>query len=181
MKRKVLVFIVSLLILTSVVGVVMAESDEANTGATVIVNEFVSITLSDPTGDIEVDFDALDPGTDDNPDLEQSTGQTTAAITVTNDVVSNVDVNVDVKGTVFSDGTNTIAVSQVTYDDDGDASQGTETGSAETPLATDYPETPYYSNVAPENSVGFWFFLNVPTSQTAGTYTSTFYFEGNTA
>ncbi|MCH7562070.1 MAG: hypothetical protein IIC67_12065, partial [Thaumarchaeota archaeon] len=47
------------------VGVVMVQAvDEANTDATVTVNEFLDITLS---GAIPIAFSSTDPGTSDNP------------------------------------------------------------------------------------------------------------------
>lgn len=56
MKRKVLVFIVSLLILTSIVGLVMATATAAST-ASVTVNTFLSVTIDDAT----FDFSTMDP------------------------------------------------------------------------------------------------------------------------
>lgn len=177
MKREILIsagVILSVLVL----GVfVMAGLPEQDVGATVAVNEFLSVTLSDPVAPVDVAFGPLDQGDLDKPDLEQSVGR--PAITMTNDPVSNVDVNIDVKGTDFSSASTgaTIAVGAVTYDDDDIPSESVEMPNVEATLLTTYPGTPYYSGVTPSNSVGFWFFMDVPTPQKAATdYTSTFTF-----
>lgn len=178
-KKLLALFLVAPLVLASLAMAYQQTSTTQTTSASVGVNEFISITLSDPAGDVEVAFGDLNPDDADKPDLEQSTGTTTPAITVTNDAVSNVDIEVDVKGTDFGGpGANTIAVSAVTYDDDGDPSQTTETGQAETAMATGYPSPSYYTGVMPGSSVGFWFFIDVPSAQWAGDYTSTFTFRG---
>ena len=172
--KKFLLFGIVLLVLAG-----MVYSVEQFTLASVDVNTFVSITLSDPVGSAEVDFSALNPGVNNNPDLEQ-TG-VAGAIKVTNDAVSNTNIKVDVKGTNFNSVSTgaSIAVGQVTYDDDNTPSQGVETAKAETTLATTYPGVAYYTGVTPSSAVDFWFFLDVPSGQTAATdYSSTFTFQG---
>jgi len=172
------------LVIAAVMALIMASFglaavDTQTAGASVTVNEFVSITLTDP-GDSGVNFGSSNPGVDNNPDAAQDTAQVTPAITVTNDDISNVNVNVDVKGIDFA-GTpsGTITVGQATYDDDGTADEGSETGQAETVLATAYGSS-YHAAVAPSSSVGFWFFLDIPSGQTAATYSSTLTFQGST-
>ena len=154
-----------------------AAVDEEGVGASVTVNEFVSITLTDP-GVPGVKFGSGDPGNSDIPDVAKGAG--TPAIRVTNDVISNVDVKVNVKGTNFTDGnSNNFAAGQATYDDDELASEGGETGKPETTLANDYPVSDYYTGIAPGSDADFWFFLDIPTSQAAATYTSTLTFQGS--
>ena len=171
-----------LLSLVFVVGIVMAVTAEQGVGASVTVNEFVSITLTD-AGSPGVNFGSSDPGVNNNPDAAQDTAQVTPAIGVTNDAISNVNVNIDVKGTVFNGSpSGTMAVSQATYDDDGTADENPEVIGPldETVLATTYPGTPYYSAVTPGDSVGFWFFLDIPTGQAAASdYQGTFTFQSN--
>jgi len=171
------IFLFSLVL---VVGFVMAAAADTQTAsATVTVNEFVSITLID-AGDAGVIFGSKDPNTNNNPDVAQDTAQVTPAISVKNEAVSNVDVNVDVKGTAFGGSpSGSMAVGQATYDDDGTLGEGTEVDQSDAVLLIDYPGTPYYSAIAPDSSVGFWFFLDIPTGQTAATYTSTFTFQGS--
>lgn len=166
-------------ILFLLIGTAMAADFAVDTTtASVNVNQFVSITLTDPNSD-GVNFGSTNPGINDIRD----TGQTnaTAAIRVTNDAVSNVDINVNVKGIDFvGTPSGTILVGSVTYDDDNGPSEVGETSpKAETVLATTYPGTDYYTSISPGSNADFWFFLDVPSSQAAASYTSTFTFKGN--
>lgn len=155
-------------------------SEEASASASVTVNTFVDITLTDaaPSG---FSFGSLDPGTTNNKEAAQTDGvsSTLPAATVTRETTSNVDVKVRSKGTNFVVGANTLAVSNVKYDDDGAHTEGAETSLPVTNMATTYPVAAYATLTAGSPSVKIWFWLNVPTGQAAGAYTSTFSFEGN--
>jgi len=179
MRKSFLVLITIMALVMVSLGAAVVTVDQG-VGASVTVNEFVSITLTD-AGATGVIFGSSDPGVDNNPDAAQDTAQVTPAISVKNDAISNVNVNVDVKGTVFTgDPSGSMVVGQATYDDDGTADQdGSETGEVETTLTTTYPGSSYYPAVAPDSSVGFWFFLDIPSGQTAATYSSTFTFQGS--
>lgn len=171
-------FLVLGIVILVLVGLVYSVEQSAT--ASVDVNELISITLSDPAGAVEVDFGAKNPGTNNNPDLEQTVSA--GAIKVANDAVSNVDINVSVKGTDFASASTgaSILSSKVTYDDDSAASQGVETGKTETTLLNVYSASPYYTNVVPSSAVDFWFFLDVPSGQKAAAdYISTFTFKGS--
>lgn len=175
--KKILVSLVSVLLILGIVSVAIAATfQESAVTASASVNQFVSITLTD-AGVAGVNFGSLDPGTSDTPDAAQTS--VIPAIKVTNDVVSNVNIKVNAKGTDFSDGgVNSFGAGQATYDDDNIPSQGVETGKAETALANAYPGVDYYTGIAPGSNAGFWFFLDIPSSQAAASYTSTLTFKG---
>jgi len=157
-------------------SVAMAVLDEASAGASVTVNTFVSITLTD-AGSPGVNFISSNPGDNDVNDTAQTNA--VPAIRVTNDAISNVNVKVDVKGTDFADNGNNFVAGQATYDDDGAATEVSETGKVETALANTYPGTGYYTAITPTSSADFWFFLDIPSGQAAGTYSNTLTFRGD--
>lgn len=163
-----LALILPVLVLLS--ALVMSISDEETASASVTVNEYVSITLTDLNAS-GIDFSSLDPGTTNNPADQNATDGT---VRITNDSVSNVDVNIYVKGDDFVSGSNTIAVDgNVTYNK-------TSSQTGELTLANTYG-TALEIGVAPNSSIDVWFWLDIPSSQTAGSYTSTFSFKGDTA
>jgi len=170
-----------LLSLVLVVGFVMAVSEEASAGATVTVNEFVDISIVD-TGTAGFSFGSQDPGTTNNKEVDQIDGSisTTPAVKVKRETTSNVDVKVRLKGNDFNGGPGTIAVTKVAYNDDG-VVDGSLVGLAQKDLATTYPGTAYTTLATGNPELKVWFWLDVPTSQAAGSYTSTFFFEGNSA
>lgn len=155
-----------LLVLALAMALVMVGSvmpvTEQTTSASVTVNTLISITISTCGA---VDFGSKDPGTTDNPISCQGAG--IAAVNVTNDAVSNVNVDVQVKGTDFSGGP--IAVSNVEFDEDN-------TKTTPTTLSTIYQTST--SGVVPGSNAGVWYWLDIPGGTTAGTYSSTFSFQG---
>ena len=158
MKRKVLVFIVSLLILTSVVGLVMAATD--TTTASVTVNEFLSVTIDDAT----LPFGDMDP--------LATTKPTGDPLVATIGAESNVDAAVLTKAdgtdfcTDYPDCTGTggeykFAVSNLEWD------------STDSFPGTDYSTTQgiVCGFVSPGSSCSIYHELTIPSAQEAGTYT----------
>jgi len=167
----------------------MAVSEEASAGASVTVNTFVDITLTDAgTGGFA--FGNLNPDTQNNKEADQTDGAASilSAATVTRQATSNVDVLVRLKGSTFVNNGDTLPITNVDYDDDGevDVTGAGEIGLTQETLQTTYPSTagtdnPWATLTGASTTVKIWFWLDVPSGQAAGSYTSTFSFEGNSA
>jgi hypothetical protein len=136
--------------------------------------ETISFTLAD-YGTTGIDFGSLNAGTNDNP---ADQGTTTGTVTLQIGSETNVDVIVQLKGTDFSDGgTNTIAVTNVKYDDDNSPNQGGgDTGESEGSLTTSYATWYSVSAYTADNTECFHW-ISIPTPQAAGDYTSTFTYQ----
>jgi len=163
--------VIASLMLTSVFA---DTTDTETTPASVTVNAYVSTTIA-KCGN--TDFGSQDPGDTDEPVACQSTGNdTTPAVTITVESETNVNVDIALKGDDFSrtGGGGTITVGNVEYDDDHDKTD-TDTGNnAVGTLITSYVD--YWADTG-TGDYDLWFWLDIPASQTAGDYTSTFYFE----
>jgi len=159
------------------VSFAMAALEEATAGASVTVNTFVDITLTDTNGG-GFAFGSDDPGTSNNAEADQSGG--TPAATITREATSNVNVLVRLKGLDFT-GAGTIAINNAKFDDDATVDQVTDTGLNQTRMTTAYPGSAYATLTSGSPTLDIWFWLDIPTSQAAGAYTSTFSFEGNSA
>jgi cysteine-rich repeat protein len=158
------------------VGIVMAV--ETPITATVTINEFIDVTLTD-RGPAGFDFGNIDPNTINNKEAAQTDGAASVlpAVEVTNEATSNVDAEISLKGTDFT-GAGTIAVTNVAYDDDGAVDEGTDSGTLpQNDLTSTYPGSAY-ATLSPGSSVDIWFWFDAPGSQTAGSYSSTFTFQG---
>lgn len=176
MRNAIFAVLSSIVILILANFAIGATSEVASASASVTVNQFVDITLTDaaPGG---FSFGG-DPGTANN--AEASQDGVTPAATVTREATSNVDVNVRLKGTDFTGAAGTIAVINVAYDDDGlvDELPG-EPSLAQNDMTTDYPGAAYATLTSGSPSVKIWFWLDISSRQAAGNYASTFSFEGN--
>ena len=169
------IFLFSLMI----VGVVMAFTfEEASAGASVTINSFVDITLTD-TGIAGFRFGSLDPGDTNIPEDDQNVTTVTPAATVTRNPTSNVDVKVRLKGTNFVSSGDNIPIGNVDYDDDEFVDDADSGNLAQTTMTTTYPVSEYATLDSGSPDLDVWFWLDVPTSQAAGNYASTFSFEGN--
>jgi len=167
----VLIAIISLVLIQNVIPA------EESISASVNVNEFLDTTVTDK-GSTGFSFGNLDPGTTNNKETAQTdgSGSTSPAVEVTNEATSNVDANMSFKGTNFV-GAGTIPINNAKYDDDGAVDEPSDSGAQnQTRLATDYPGNAY-ATLSPGNSIDIWFWLDVPTSQAAGSYSSTFTFQ----
>ncbi len=167
--QKIALLVIALLLLS---GFAMSVSDEDSASASVTVNQFVSITLTD-YGTSGLDFQSLNPGTNDNPEKDQNADS--GAVGVANDAISNVTVNLYVKGDNFCTdyptcAGDTIAVTYVEYNA---ASTTPGTG-----LTASYVDTTV--DLAPSASQDLWYWIDVPSGQAAGSYSSSFAFKGDT-
>lgn len=164
--KKTYAIIVAMLVLLSPFAVAPTED---TVQANVVVNAFISISLTDH-GATGLNFGGVDPATTGTPDIDQNI--LTGAVTVTNEITSNSNIDIATKGNDFnsSGGIDWFAVENLGYYSDTNAA-------AAIPLTNDYIN--FYNEVAPNNSVDFWFFLDVPPTQQADTYSSTVSFRGN--
>jgi len=179
MKKILTGILISLMALVLANFAIGAVTDEESVAASVTVNTFISITLTD-AGNGGFAFGSLDPGTENEKEADQTDGAASVdpAATVTNDAISNVNADVKLKGTDFTSG-DTLPITNVAYDDDGAVDEGTDTGPLnQSSLTTSYPGSAFVT-LTPGSNVDIWFWLDVPTSQAAGAYTSTFSFEGS--
>ncbi|MEW6295192.1 MAG: S8 family serine peptidase [Candidatus Diapherotrites archaeon] len=118
--------------------------------------EFVSITLIG----FPVDFGSLNPGTNDNNALGNSSNQYLVQI----DATTNVNVDLYQKGTDFNYGVETITVNNMSWN------------STNNPLTATNMTTSYnliQSNIAPDTNVNLYYWLDIPVGKIAGAYSST--------
>ena len=179
MKIFLTIAVIMSLVLMSV-AVYGATSDETGAGASVTVNTFIDITLID-AGDAGFAFGAKDPSTTNNKEAAQTDGVASIfpAANITREATSNVDVKIRLKGLDFT-GAGTIAVTNVAYDDDGEV-DGSLVGLPQASLTNDYPVSAYATLTIASPNLGIWFWLDIPASQPAGAYTSTFSFKGTSS
>lgn len=158
----------------------MAPSDTDSATATVTVNQYVSITLTD-YGTSGLDFESLDPNTSNNPEKEQ--GASTGAVKVKNDDVSNVQVNLYVMADQFCTDYSTcsgispeykFAVTNVKYHTSDASGSATAFTTANT-----YVDT--LVDLAVGGSQDLWYWIDIPGGQVADVYNSSFGFKGDTA
>ncbi|MEW6295189.1 MAG: hypothetical protein AB1467_02735 [Candidatus Diapherotrites archaeon] len=162
--KKYLIIAVGFILLS---GIAMAPTtDEETATASVTVNTFVSITLTD-LNQLGIAFGGLDPGASNRP-ADQNAGNGT--VRITNDLVSNKTIDLYKYGTNFT-GAGTITISNVQYDTDNNVL-------APAPVTMPSAYTDTLIDLAPGSSQEFWYWINIPSSQTAGAYTSTFYYKG---
>ena len=131
----------------------------------------ISFTVTDYNSD-GIDFGSLNPGATDQP-ADQTAAQ--GAVTLTVGTETNVPLNIQLKGTDFN-GSGTMAISNVKYDDDNTLNEGTETGLAEGTLTASYVtwySVPAYT--ADTHECYHW--ISVPGGQAGGNYNSTFYYQ----
>ena len=99
MKKLIVSCLVSLvLIATMTVPAIAADTEtEGSLGASVNVNEILSLTVVDNTPGTGISFGDLDEGDPDNPDLAQT--DVLGAVTLEVGVETNVAVDLQTKGT----------------------------------------------------------------------------------
>jgi hypothetical protein len=119
----------------------------------ITVNTFVDTSISPGS----ISFGSLDPATN-----EAAATNNPTQVTVTPNTNTNVDTYIG--GTDLT-GPDTIVV--------GNLKVSKTSGGAKTSLTTSFPGTPYYSNAAPNTLENYYFYLTVPSGQTAGGYTGT--------
>jgi len=139
---------------------------EQTVSASVTVTQYVSVTIAPCAGTLSFGG-SVNPGTNDNPVACQGAG--TAAINITNNAVSNKVIDVSTKGTNFNGTGGTIAIGQAEFDESNAKPSATT-------LTTAYLTSS--TSVAVGSSAGIWYWLDIPSAQAAGTYTSTFSVKG---
>ena len=159
--------LISLAIVTMLIATIVmpAMAVEVGKDAVVTVTEVLDISITD-TGDDGIQFGTLDPDTSDNPDVDQSmANDDTPAIAITINTGTNVNCDINIKGTDFH---STIPITGASWalrhDEDPLHAMATTYGS----VATD---------IAPENTVGIWHFLTIPSDAAGGEHHSTFTYE----
>ena len=137
------------------VGVVMVQAEEASTGATVTVNEFLSVTLSnDP-----VIFPSMDPGA--GPTSADGSNGFPLTATIGSETNVNVKVGTKADNADFSDGSNTFSVSNMEWDNTDISFVGTDYTTSNAQVC---------ASVAPNSACTIYHKLTIPGNQAAGTY-----------
>ena len=150
------IILASVFLVLGIVGVGFAA--EQSFTAEVTVNEYTSVTIT-ACGDLN--FGAGTPG--ENLAISCQ-NDTSGAITITNNNVSNKNINISTNGTDFTSGSYKILVSNVTF-------YTSNSNTTATALTGSYQQV--YNNVAPNSTVGIWYWMDIPDGQEAGTYSGT--------
>lgn len=162
MKKVLVASIIGLLVMT---GIYFAFAAESNVPASVTVNSYASVTITPCAGTLS--FGSGNPGDNDLAVTCQGAGA--PAANVSNDVVSNTNINVETKGTDFTYLTNTIAVNKLEFDESNAKPSATILSAAYQPST---------SGVTPGTSAGIWYWIDIPSTQAAGTYSGTISVKG---
>lgn len=152
--KKVLMTLISLLILTSIiVGVGIVMADTKATTATVSVNEWLSVTLSN----VPIQFPSMNPGT-----ISNATVGSGFPLNATIGSESNVNANVSTKadGANFTSGSKTFAVGNMSW-------SATEGGAY---IAYSITDAKVCAGVSPGGTCNAYHRLTVPSAQAAGNY-----------
>ncbi len=175
MKNSLIAVIMPILVLASffAVPVLAPTFEEATATASVTVNTFIDITITD-RGAAGINFGSLDPATNNNPEAAQ-TGLLGAVNFSVESTTNKNPTNVKLNASSFSGGAGSFD-GNVTADDDATPDQGVETGAAQLQLTTTMQTL---KSLAPGASTEIWYWMDVPVSQATGSYTATFGFRGD--
>ena len=166
MKKLVISCLVALMLVASITAPVIADTD-GSLGASVNVNQVMSLTVVDNTPGTGIYFGDVDEGTDNNPDLAQ--GDTKGAVTLQVGSETNVDVYLQTKG----DGDFTGPGTAIPL---GNASWNNANSTASlTAMDTDYETVG--SLISGGGNVEVWHWISIPEDQEAGTYTTSFSYQ----
>ena len=161
------VFIMPLLLLVALV--IAPTFEEATASASVTVNTFVDITITD-RGTSGISFSSVDPGTNNNPGTQQNSTHGEVNFKVESTTNKN-PTNVGLKASLF---TSPSFDGNVTADDDATIDVFPDT--QQTQLTTAFSTL---KTLAPASSTEIWYWMDVPSAQAAASYTSTFGFRGD--
>lgn len=166
MKKFVFGTLMALMLIAAVATPVMAAEQTSNVAASVTVNEVISATITDndPSG---VQFGDLAKGTSDNPEAAQGASQ--GAVTIVVAPETSVNCNIQVKASDFSDGSNTLAITNAKYGTTNVVGSATAFAAADT-----YYTIGSHTVGGSSTTVEAYHWLSIPTIQVAGAYTSTF-------
>lgn len=165
--KKLLISLAMVLVLVAVMTMPVMAAYERE--ASVTVNEFISFTITD-NGATGINFDSVDPGTTDNPEFAQTASL--GAVTLAIGAETNVDGVIETKGGAdFSDGaTHTIPIGNGKWHDSDDKASGTA-------MTTTYATVATFTAAGGAISVDVWHWLTIDSGQTAGTYTTDFFYQ----
>jgi hypothetical protein len=151
-KREVLVLGCMLIISALAVSVFAASSDFDTATASVIINQFISVTL---TSGSPIDFGNMDPG-------QSLKNATNNPLNITIGSETNVDFTISTKAnsTTFKSGSNTFAVGNLNWNDDSFATKTNYTTS----------DVAVYSTQTSPREYSIYHELAIPTPQKAGDY-----------
>jgi hypothetical protein len=146
---------------------VLSQTNETATTASVTVNKYISVTLSN----VPIQFGSVDAGSTNNP----ATVGNGYPMTIQIDSVTNVNTNISVNGSDFS-GPGTFGVGNLSFSNSSSVSTATNMQSV-------FSSGPPYSNwvniVAPAGGAAktadAYFWVSIPSGQIAGSYSSTVY------
>lgn len=160
MKKILISVFVSIMLLS--ILVMPAIADEVGKTATVHVNTYKSVTLTDPDP-AGLQFASLNPGAVKQPEFNSP------SITITAAAENNADVAVSINGTDFA------GPGGVTFDI-GNAywNTGSDSGSATAMSKTPASVATLHAGAIPPESVDIYHWLSIPSGQAAGDYSSTF-------
>ena len=163
--KRIFISLAVVLMLVAVMAV-PAMADEVSKPASVTVNEVISFTVTD-AGVAGINFGSLAQGTSDSPEAGQNGA---GAVTLAVSAETNVDCNVRIKASGdFSDGAHTIALSNAHWDTDNVVTGYTAMTTTYATIGTSTTGAAYSQDV--------WHWLTIPSSQYAGDYTSTYYYQ----
>ena len=151
--------------LVAAITVVPASAATSGKTASVTVNTYVSVTLTD-NGAAGLDFGSLDPGVVQ----QDEAANPSASIVIAAGAENNADTDINVYGVDFSDGgTNSFAITNAywhTSDVPASSTTMKVVGSKDT-----------VGTLSASESVSIWHYISIPNAQAAASYTSTFTYE----
>lgn len=168
MTRRVSVFLVLAIIVTGTIALpVVAENPTPKT-ASVTINEYINLTVTD-YGTAGINFGTLNSGMTDQPEKDQQSNGGAVKLQIGSD--TNVVCNVQMKGEGdFRNSTGqTIPLGNVKWE----KSNSPYTAS---PMTTSYT-TVFTSSVGAIRAENIYYWISIPSSQAAGTYTTTFLYQ----
>ena len=165
-RRLVIAVVLATMLVAAMAAPVMA--DETSTmDATVSVSTYISSSIVDNGGSTGIGFEDTDPGQETPDDYQDATN---SAVTVTVAAETNVDCNINVKADADFTGTGgTIALEQAKWDTDSDSSGATAMSDTYDLVGT--------STASAATTIDIWHWLDVPTNQAPGSYSTTFTYQ----
>ncbi|MGQ9556274.1 MAG: hypothetical protein ACUVWR_19405 [Anaerolineae bacterium] len=169
MKKKALISLLLVAILAALVALPATAADPITKTATVTVNEVINFSVTDESAE-GINFGNPSAGSNNNPEQAQVASQGGAAVILIVHNDTNVNCSIQMKGGGdFTNGNGgSIPLSKVKWNT-------SNTWSGAPIMPTDY-YTVGTSTAGAQRGVEVWYWLDVPTGQQAGVYTTTFYY-----
>jgi len=168
MARRASIFLVLAVIVTGTIALPVVAENPTPATASVTVNEFINFTVTD-IGAPGINFGALTGGMTEQPEKDQQ--QNGGAVKLQVGSETNVVCNVQMKGEGdFRNSTGqTIPLGNVKW-------EKTNSPSTAYSMTTSYA-TVFTSSVGAVRAENVYYWINVPSRQAAGTYTTTFWYQ----